>query len=119
MPCSPPPQLEEAWLDDEHSEFLEQLKMEMLEEQQREEMELAALQEAPEYEQVRKRRNTCSAPPRRRVKDSAGLLKRRLKAAVWRRVCQTSHNESDEKLMRLLPGIIPVNIDQISAMELD
>lgn len=58
------PQLEEAWLDDEHSEFLEQLKMEMLEEQQREEMELAALQEAQEYEQVRKRRNICSAPPR-------------------------------------------------------
>lgn len=47
------PQLEEAWLDDEHSEFLEQLKMEMLEEQQREEMELAALQEAQDYEQVR------------------------------------------------------------------
>uniref|UniRef100_A0A8K9XY99 PDZ domain containing ring finger 4 n=1 Tax=Oncorhynchus mykiss TaxID=8022 RepID=A0A8K9XY99_ONCMY len=44
-------QLEEAWLDDEHSEFLEQLKMEMLEEQQREEMELEALQE--EQEQVR------------------------------------------------------------------
>uniref|UniRef100_A0A3Q2ZUT0 PDZ domain containing ring finger 4 n=1 Tax=Kryptolebias marmoratus TaxID=37003 RepID=A0A3Q2ZUT0_KRYMA len=41
----PEMQLEEAWLDDEHSEFLEQLKMEMLEEQQREEMELAALQE--------------------------------------------------------------------------
>ncbi|CAG08661.1 unnamed protein product, partial [Tetraodon nigroviridis] len=47
----PETQLEEAWLDDEHSEFLEQLKMEMLEEQQREEMELAALQEAQEYEQ--------------------------------------------------------------------
>ncbi|XP_029490774.2 LOW QUALITY PROTEIN: PDZ domain-containing RING finger protein 4-like [Oncorhynchus nerka] len=41
-------QLEEAWLDDEHSEFLEQLKMEMLEEQQREEMELEALQEEQE-----------------------------------------------------------------------
>ncbi|CAB1322766.1 unnamed protein product [Coregonus sp. 'balchen'] len=41
-------QLEEAWLDDEHSEFLEQLKMEMLEEQQREEMELDALQEEQE-----------------------------------------------------------------------
>uniref|UniRef100_A0A3Q3WV63 PDZ domain-containing protein n=1 Tax=Mola mola TaxID=94237 RepID=A0A3Q3WV63_MOLML len=41
----PEMQLEEAWLDDEHSEFLEQLKMEMLEEQQKEEMELAALQE--------------------------------------------------------------------------
>uniref|UniRef100_A0A3P8UY34 PDZ domain containing ring finger 4 n=1 Tax=Cynoglossus semilaevis TaxID=244447 RepID=A0A3P8UY34_CYNSE len=46
-------QLEEAWLDDEHSEFLEQLKMEMLEEQQREEMELAALQEEQENEQVK------------------------------------------------------------------
>ncbi|XP_010881890.2 PDZ domain-containing RING finger protein 4 [Esox lucius] len=44
-------QLEEAWLDDEHSEFLEQLKMEMLEEQQREEMELEALHE--EQEQLR------------------------------------------------------------------
>lgn len=39
-------------MDDEHSEFLEQLKMEMLEEQQREEMELAALQEEQENEQV-------------------------------------------------------------------
>ncbi|KAM9808202.1 PDZ domain-containing RING finger protein 4-like [Neosynchiropus ocellatus] len=47
----PEMQLEEAWLDDEHSEFLEQLKMEMLEEQQREEMELAALQEEQEHEQ--------------------------------------------------------------------
>lgn len=45
-------QLEEAWLDDEHSEFLEQLKMEMLEEQQREEMELAVLQEEQENQQV-------------------------------------------------------------------
>uniref|UniRef100_A0A3P8S7J0 PDZ domain containing ring finger 4 n=1 Tax=Amphiprion percula TaxID=161767 RepID=A0A3P8S7J0_AMPPE len=50
-------QLEEAWLDDEHSEFLEQLKMEMLEEQQREEMELAALQEEQENEQVRRQQN--------------------------------------------------------------
>lgn len=47
------PQLEEAWLDDEHSEFLEQLKMEMLEEQQREEMELAAFEEEQENDQVR------------------------------------------------------------------
>uniref|UniRef100_A0A3Q3ER81 PDZ domain containing ring finger 4 n=1 Tax=Labrus bergylta TaxID=56723 RepID=A0A3Q3ER81_9LABR len=53
-------QLEEDWLDDEHSEFLEQLKMEMLEEQQREEMELAALQEEDqENEQVRQQQNTC------------------------------------------------------------
>ncbi|KAM9570637.1 PDZ domain-containing RING finger protein 4-like isoform 1-T1 [Salvelinus alpinus] len=44
-------QLEEAWLDDEHSEFLEQLKMEMLEEQQREEMELEALQEKAKGEE--------------------------------------------------------------------
>ncbi|XP_042179281.1 PDZ domain-containing RING finger protein 4-like [Oncorhynchus tshawytscha] len=44
----PEMQIEEAWLDDEHSEFLEQLKMEMLEEQQREEMELEALQEEQE-----------------------------------------------------------------------
>lgn len=34
--------------------------MEMLEEQQREEMELAAFQEAQEYEQVRKQPNICS-----------------------------------------------------------
>uniref|UniRef100_A0A3Q3NLQ3 PDZ domain containing ring finger 4 n=1 Tax=Mastacembelus armatus TaxID=205130 RepID=A0A3Q3NLQ3_9TELE len=53
----PEMQLEEAWLDDEHSEFLEQLKMEMLEEQQREEMELAALQEEQENEQVRQQKN--------------------------------------------------------------
>lgn len=33
-------QLEEAWLDDEHTEFLEELKMEMLEEQRREEEEM-------------------------------------------------------------------------------
>lgn len=31
---------EEPWLDDEHSEFLEELKMEMLEEQRREEEEM-------------------------------------------------------------------------------
>uniref|UniRef100_A0A4W4H025 PDZ domain containing ring finger 4 n=1 Tax=Electrophorus electricus TaxID=8005 RepID=A0A4W4H025_ELEEL len=40
-------QLEEAWLDDEHSEFLEDLKLEMLAEQRREEeeMERAAREE--------------------------------------------------------------------------
>lgn len=37
--------------------------MEMLEEQQREEMELAALQEAQEYQQVRKQPNICWEPP--------------------------------------------------------
>ncbi|KAF5907585.1 PDZ domain-containing RING finger protein 4, partial [Clarias magur] len=43
----PEMQLEEAWLDDEHTEFLEELKMEMLEEQRREEeeMERAAREE--------------------------------------------------------------------------
>ncbi|XP_055011965.1 PDZ domain-containing RING finger protein 4-like [Boleophthalmus pectinirostris] len=46
-------QLEEAWLDDEHSEFLEQLKMEMLEEQRREEMEMAALEEEQRAEDER------------------------------------------------------------------
>ncbi|XP_051547806.1 PDZ domain-containing RING finger protein 4-like [Myxocyprinus asiaticus] len=35
----PEMQLEEPWLDDEHSEFLEELKMQMLEEQRREEEE--------------------------------------------------------------------------------
>lgn len=43
--------------------------MEMLEEQQREEMELAALQEAQEYQQVRKQPNICSEPPNEQVKD--------------------------------------------------
>ncbi|XP_028814144.1 PDZ domain-containing RING finger protein 4-like [Denticeps clupeoides] len=36
----PEMQLEEAWLDDEHSAFLEELKLEMLEEQRKEEEEL-------------------------------------------------------------------------------
>lgn len=45
-------------MDDEHNDFLEQLKMEMLEEQQREEMELAALQE--EQEQVRRQKEHSS-----------------------------------------------------------
>lgn len=52
-------QLEEAWLDDEHSEFLEQLKMEMLEEQQREEMEMAALEE--EDQRAEDERPSCSS----------------------------------------------------------
>ncbi|KAJ0029439.1 hypothetical protein NQD34_004436 [Periophthalmus magnuspinnatus] len=53
-------QLEEAWLDDEHSEFLEQLKMEMLEEQQREEMEMAALEEDQE-QRAEDERPSCSS----------------------------------------------------------
>ncbi|XP_061773030.1 PDZ domain-containing RING finger protein 4-like [Nerophis ophidion] len=50
-------QLEETWLDDEHSDFLEQLKIEMLEEQQREEMELAVF---PEEQRAEDDRPTCS-----------------------------------------------------------
>ncbi|XP_075905751.1 PDZ domain-containing RING finger protein 4-like isoform X2 [Nelusetta ayraudi] len=62
---------EEAWLDDEHNEFLEQLKMEMLEEQQREEMELAALQE--EHEQrAEEDTPTCSSLPRHKDGATAG-----------------------------------------------
>ncbi|XP_072291371.1 PDZ domain-containing RING finger protein 4-like [Eucyclogobius newberryi] len=53
-------QLEEAWLDDEHSEFLEQLKMEMLEEQQREEMEMAALEEDQD-QRAEDERPSCSS----------------------------------------------------------
>lgn len=67
------PQLEEAWLDDEHSEFLEQLKMEMLEEQQREEMELAALQEEQENEQVRRQRDILAVPVKAHRRVCKGL----------------------------------------------
>ncbi|XP_054632062.1 PDZ domain-containing RING finger protein 4-like isoform X2 [Dunckerocampus dactyliophorus] len=65
-------QLEEAWLDDEHSEFLEQLKIEMLEEQQREEMDLAAFQEEQDSEQrADDDRPTCSTRPLKdRTEDS-------------------------------------------------
>ncbi|KAK7891430.1 hypothetical protein WMY93_023393 [Mugilogobius chulae] len=69
-------QLEEAWLDDEHSEFLEQLKMEMLEEQQREEleMEMAALEEEQE-QRAEEERPSCSSlshhtPNRKERQDS-------------------------------------------------
>ncbi|XP_037538949.1 PDZ domain-containing RING finger protein 4-like [Nematolebias whitei] len=73
----PEMQLEEAWLDDEHSEFLEQLKMEMLEEQQREEMELAVLQEEQEKQQREDDdRPTCSTLPY--YKDSVRSLKDRM-----------------------------------------
>uniref|UniRef100_A0A3B4VMY6 PDZ domain containing ring finger 4 n=1 Tax=Seriola dumerili TaxID=41447 RepID=A0A3B4VMY6_SERDU len=62
-------QLEEAWLDDEHSEFLEQLKMEMLEEQQREEMELAALQEERLSQCLRDSRDTRCTTGSTRLED--------------------------------------------------
>lgn len=44
---------EEPWLDDEHSEFLEELKMEMLEEQRREEEEEMNRAAREEEEKVR------------------------------------------------------------------
>ncbi|KAM4572771.1 PDZ domain-containing RING finger protein 4 isoform 1-T1 [Odontesthes bonariensis] len=76
----PEMQLEEAWLDDEHSEFLEQLKMEMLEEQQREEMELAALQEEQENEQrAEDDKPTCSTLPH--LKDSVRSIKDRMESS--------------------------------------
>ncbi|XP_073725145.1 PDZ domain-containing RING finger protein 4 [Misgurnus anguillicaudatus] len=52
--CRPEVQ-EEPWLDDEHNEFLEELKMEMLEEQRREEEEMdRATREEEEEEQARR-----------------------------------------------------------------
>ncbi|XP_031420834.1 PDZ domain-containing RING finger protein 4-like isoform X2 [Clupea harengus] len=61
-------QLEDGWLDDEHSEFLEELKMEMLEEQRREdeEMERAAklqdqLRKRPEGDIIGDSTATCSS----------------------------------------------------------
>uniref|UniRef100_A0A3B3UGI8 PDZ domain containing ring finger 4 n=1 Tax=Poecilia latipinna TaxID=48699 RepID=A0A3B3UGI8_9TELE len=81
----PEMQLEEAWLDDEHSEFLEQLKMEMLEEQRREEMELAALQEEQEKQQVGG--NVCWS--------SSSQIQRRLSRCL--RDSQDSHCTSGSK----------------------
>ncbi|XP_047452970.1 PDZ domain-containing RING finger protein 4-like isoform X2 [Mugil cephalus] len=94
-------QLEEAWLDDEHSEFLEQLKMEMLEEQQREEMELAALQEEQENEQrAEDDKPTCSTLPHR--KDSVRSLKDRMESSehnvlahIQRRLSQCLRDNRD------------------------
>ncbi|XP_029910599.1 PDZ domain-containing RING finger protein 4 [Myripristis murdjan] len=97
----PEMQLEEAWLDDEHSEFLEQLKMEMLEEQQREEMELAALQEEQENEQrAEDDTPTCSTLPHR--KDSAVSVKNRRESSehdvlahIQRRLSQCLRDNRD------------------------
>ncbi|XP_042352136.1 PDZ domain-containing RING finger protein 4-like isoform X2 [Plectropomus leopardus] len=97
----PEMQLEEAWLDDEHSEFLEQLKMEMLEEQQREEMELAALQEEQENEQrVDDDRPTCSTLPHH--KDSVLSRKDRMESSehnvlahIQRRLSQCLRDNRD------------------------
>nr|XP_046250053.1 PDZ domain-containing RING finger protein 4-like [Scatophagus argus] len=97
----PEMQLEEAWLDDEHSEFLEQLKMEMLEEQQREEMELAALQEEQEYEQrADDDKPTCSTLPHHKdsilsIKDRMENSEHNVLAHIQRRLSQCLRDNRD------------------------
>ncbi|XP_078113494.1 PDZ domain-containing RING finger protein 4 isoform X1 [Sander vitreus] len=97
----PEMQLEEAWLDDEHSEFLEQLKMEMLEEQQREEMELAALQEEQENEQrAEDDKPTCSTLPRHKdsvlsIKDRMESSEHNVLAHIQRRLSQCLRDNRD------------------------
>ncbi|KAG7523433.1 PDZ domain-containing RING finger protein 4-like isoform X1 [Solea senegalensis] len=97
----PEMQLEEAWLDDEHSEFLEQLKMEMLEEQQREEMELAALQEEQENEQTAEdEKPTCSTLPHHKnsvlsIKDRMESSENNVLAHIQRRLSQCLRDSRD------------------------
>ncbi|XP_051238586.1 PDZ domain-containing RING finger protein 4-like isoform X2 [Dicentrarchus labrax] len=96
----PEMQLEEAWLDDEHSEFLEQLKMEMLEEQQREEMELAALQEEQEYEQRAEDEPTCSTLPHHKdsvlsIRDRMESSEHNVLAHIQRRLSQCLRDNRD------------------------
>ncbi|XP_041852370.1 PDZ domain-containing RING finger protein 4-like isoform X2 [Melanotaenia boesemani] len=97
----PEMQLEEAWLDDEHSEFLEQLKMEMLEEQQREEMELAALQEEQENEQrAEDEKPTCSTLPYlkdniRSIKDKIESSEQNVLAQIQRRLSRCLRDNRD------------------------
>ncbi|XP_056272790.1 PDZ domain-containing RING finger protein 4-like [Pseudoliparis swirei] len=97
----PEMQLEEAWLDDEHSEFLEQLKMEMLEEQQREEMELAALQEKEENEQrAEDDKPTCSTLPHHKdsilsIKDGMESSEHNVLAHIQRRLSQCLRDNRD------------------------
>ncbi|XP_067446374.1 PDZ domain-containing RING finger protein 4-like isoform X2 [Thunnus thynnus] len=97
----PEMQLEEAWLDDEHSEFLEQLKMEMLEEQQREEMELAALQEEQENEQKEDDdKPTCSTLPHHKdsvlsIKDRMESSEHNVLAHIQRRLSQCLRDNRD------------------------
>ncbi|XP_056137989.1 PDZ domain-containing RING finger protein 4-like [Lampris incognitus] len=93
----PEMQLEEAWLDDEHSEFLEQLKMEMLEEQQREELELAALREEQENEQrVEEATPTCSTL-QHHTESTASMAKRGedVLAHIQRRLSQCLRDNQD------------------------
>ncbi|XP_040019394.2 PDZ domain-containing RING finger protein 4 isoform X1 [Gasterosteus aculeatus] len=92
----PEMQLEEAWLDDEHSEFLEQLKMEMLEEQQREEMELAALQEEQENEQTADDdKPTCSTLHHNRIKDRMESSEENVLAHIQKRLSQCLRDNRD------------------------
>ncbi|CAK6950883.1 PDZ domain-containing RING finger protein 4-like [Scomber scombrus] len=106
----PEMQLEEAWLDDEHSEFLEQLKMEMLEEQQREEMELAALQEEQENEQKEEDdKPTCSTLHH---KDSVLSIKDRIEnsehnvlAHIQKRLSQCLRDNQDTHCITSSQGL--------------
>ncbi|CAJ1056290.1 PDZ domain-containing RING finger protein 4-like isoform X2 [Xyrichtys novacula] len=96
----PEMQLEEAWLDDEHSEFLEQLKMEMLEEQQREEMELAALQEEDQENEQRAEDDepTCSTLPHKnnkQTKDRSESSDQNVLAHIQRRLSQCLRDNRD------------------------
>ncbi|XP_034542358.1 PDZ domain-containing RING finger protein 4-like isoform X1 [Notolabrus celidotus] len=97
----PEMQLEEAWLDDEHSEFLEQLKMEMLEEQQREEMELAALQEEDQENEQRAEDDepTCSTLPHKNnvqtIKDRMDSSDQNVLAHIQRRLSQCLRDSRD------------------------
>ncbi|XP_077373456.1 PDZ domain-containing RING finger protein 4 isoform X2 [Festucalex cinctus] len=99
----PEMQLEEAWLDDEHSEFLEQLKMEMLEEQRREEMELAAFQEEHESGQREDDdKPTCSTLTQ--PQDRGRILKERqdnsehnVLAQIQRRLSQCLRDNRDPR----------------------
>ncbi|XP_057691769.1 PDZ domain-containing RING finger protein 4-like isoform X2 [Corythoichthys intestinalis] len=99
----PEMQLEEAWLDDEHSEFLEQLKMEMLEEQQREEMELAAFQEEQESEQREDDdKPTCSTLPQpqergRNLKERLENSEHNVLAQIQRRLSQCLRDKRDPR----------------------
>ncbi|XP_074533582.1 PDZ domain-containing RING finger protein 4-like isoform X2 [Halichoeres trimaculatus] len=97
----PEMQLEEAWLDDEHSEFLEQLKMEMLEEQQREEMELAALQEEDQENEQRAEDDepTCSTLPHKNnvqsIRDRMDSSDQNVLAHIQRRLSQCLRDNRD------------------------
>nr|XP_057942094.1 PDZ domain-containing RING finger protein 4-like isoform X2 [Doryrhamphus excisus]XP_057942095.1 PDZ domain-containing RING finger protein 4-like isoform X2 [Doryrhamphus excisus]XP_057942096.1 PDZ domain-containing RING finger protein 4-like isoform X2 [Doryrhamphus excisus]XP_057942097.1 PDZ domain-containing RING finger protein 4-like isoform X2 [Doryrhamphus excisus] len=92
-------QLEEAWLDDEHSEFLEQLKMEMLEEQQREEMDLDAFQEEQDSEQrTDEDRPTCST---RTLKDGTADSEHNVLASIlWDTRCPEGREDEESEVER-------------------